>query len=178
MTIPRELRQHTLEYAFADMMEKDLKFNADLWYAALLILIDLKCVRDDTRASEWRSMLGETWATHTNSLASSLATALPHIVDDVMYVLENTLTDFEKENEEERKLDREVTIYQRWPEALAGWRKIRSEVRLALIAGRDCYVLLNSGAEALDQLGTEGYGFKAWLASHRNTPWAMGIGHW
>lgn len=26
-TIPRELRQHILEYVFADMMEKDLKFN-------------------------------------------------------------------------------------------------------------------------------------------------------
>lgn len=82
-------------------------------------------------------MLIKSSAKHINS-SLRLWLQLYYIVDDVMYVLENTLTNFEKENEEERKLDREVTIYQKRPETLDGWRKMRSEVRLGSIHRRIC----------------------------------------
>lgn len=122
ITIPRELRQRILAYAFDDMMEEDLKFNSDVRYISGMLYMEEGSKYLTAATKHFVIESEKSFAVHTNNLASSLATALPDIVDDVMYVLDKTLADFEEENE----MFFLITLNQGWPETLSGWREMKS----------------------------------------------------
>lgn len=78
VTLPRELRQHILFYAFEDAHKADLIFNLSLLLCSYKLPYDL--------------CFDETYGISIDNLATTLIDALPELVDDVTFVPGKCLT--------------------------------------------------------------------------------------
>lgn len=111
VTIPRELRQHIFWFAIEDAANEDLKLNAMLRKLVNRIF-DPKLLHLD-RYTKFEGLLrcnsyheGEykltEYAPNMCAVALAVRSALPELEEDVNFVLENALSEFEEENENAR----------------------------------------------------------------------------
>ncbi|KAE9988371.1 hypothetical protein EG328_011131 [Venturia inaequalis] len=100
LTIPRELRQHILGYAFDDACEKDAKINDFLRYihateSKLPFCSQrpgLRQLFNGPRSIETNERPGPAFFPNLYHLALVLRLAIPELRDDMLYVLENALS--------------------------------------------------------------------------------------
>lgn len=103
-SLPRELRQHIFNLAFDDAAAQDHRLN-ELIRTCIrrqdgLVRLEYDCV------PAWKKVLGDEcceWpivhAPHISELATSLRATYPDFIDDVTYVLERILNDFDEEQD-------------------------------------------------------------------------------
>lgn len=88
-SLPRELRQRILTYAFEDAKERDLLFNFSLVFSTSKISYMRQLAADSAGDSDWeRELLSDGVSViNIDNLAKTLIDALPELTDDVTFVL-------------------------------------------------------------------------------------------
>jgi len=96
LSIPRELRQMILAYAFEDAISKDVSFNIYKHKIRLYICTSRHHVNELFFGLLGTFVRRKFAAPHIHKLAKNLISVNPQLVDDVRFVLKKTLDSFEQ----------------------------------------------------------------------------------